>query len=216
MRFRLFLLSLFAGGLFASGQKTDPSPDAEKSNPLSPLPSCFELQARIGGQYNIDETNRDIYGNWVPVYQLEASSGTWRHLYGWFNVGWSNNSGNTELLDTKTKYFLIPLAAGLKCAFPFSDRFFFYLGLGANYTYLHIHDFSSSVPSHTVKWNWRCTAKSGLRIALPSKRIFFEIVADYSYLPFRFSSSPDLQRPSIDMGGLLLGISFGGQPVVCQ
>lgn len=197
----LFLALLVAGTALS----------AKETPYISPIPPLFELQARLAGQYNIDSTVRNIYGDWTPVYQLEASSGTWHNLYGWFNVGLSNKSGHTPLFNTKTTYLLVPLALGFKYAFWVKNDFFYYIGFGANLSYLHTNDRSDYVPRSNAKWGGGCTAKSGIRFTPSQKRkCFWEFFVDYSYLPFNFSSEPTLERPSVDMGGLIIGIGFGG------
>jgi hypothetical protein len=207
MRWPSLLCSLLCiTSLFAKEQPSTTPP------PRVPLPSLFELQGRLGGQYNIDQTTRDIYGSWSPLFQIEAASGTWKNIYGWFNVGWSHRAGNTTLLHTPTTYDLVPLALGFKYAIPVSHCFF-YLGAGANLSYLHTNDSSPYVPRHTSKWDWGCTFKSGVRFPLPQEKVFLELFVDYSYLPFHFSSQSTLEKPSVDMGGLFIGIGLGGQLV---
>ena len=161
---------------------------------------CFEIQARVGGQYNISSNFRSIYQTWSPVYQLELSSGNIKGVYGWLNGGWTGCNGHTTQFDSKTKVSIVPLSAGLKYAFYENKYMFFYVGAGASYTHLFVHDYSP-FHSYSKQWHWGCVAKSGIRFFMPAGT-FSELFIDYNYLPFSFNHS-------IDVGGLLIGLSFG-------
>ncbi len=181
----------------ANGPKTQ-----AEAQPSSHLPGFFEVQGRVGGQYNTSSRFRSIYGNWSPVYQIEVSSGNWNGLYGWLNGGWTGSDGHTRGLHTKTEVSIVPLSAGLKYAFYKNRYAFLYIGAGAALSHLYLHNHSDDVTRYTKQWHWGAVAKSGARFFLPAGT-FIELFVDYNYLPFSIHSD------TVNVGGLLIGASFG-------
>jgi hypothetical protein len=129
---------------------------------------------------------------------VELSAGNWQGVYGWLSGGWMGAEGHTAALHSKTTVSVVPLGAGLKYAFCEMKYAFLYVGAGAALTYVHTHNSSPYVCPHTHEWRWGVMARSGARLLLPLG-MFSEVFFDYNYLPIT----------SADVGGLLLGASFG-------
>ncbi len=179
--------------------------------------SCCELfegatiEGRFAAFVPFESKVRKIYNDALPSLEVEASMPVWECVSGWVNAGYIWNEGKSLGLENKTELQLIPLSAGLKWVQPVTCDVDLYLGLGATYSFLRIHDHSEFVKEHVRKQAFGGTVKTGF-IYHYTCNVFFEGFVDYYYTRFTKSSShsePFVQEYDLNMSGLKFGVGAG-------
>lgn len=169
----------------------------------------FDVEGRVGYFYPMSKNVREIYPDGMPEYQIEASYLVCCPWSVWANVGYMTKRGHSEGFHDPARITMVPIAVGGKFSYALNCDFECYLGLGASYSILRIHDESPYVDEHVHKNAFGVTAKSGLLYRFWSCW-FIEGFIDYNYTKFNFSGHKDnIQRNDLDMSGFLFGGGIG-------
>lgn len=153
-------------------------------------------------------TFRDVYGNAGEV-GFELTSRIINPVYIFTSVDFLSKSGETTTLQTPTKAKFTNIGIGLKYFAPFKNGDF-YLGLGAQPTYLSTFDQSEYVPNQNSRWGCGGIAKAGFIVDLPSS-FFLDLFVDYSFVTVNFTSTSDAPviSTNANLNGCLVGLGIG-------
>ncbi|MGZ6254544.1 MAG: hypothetical protein ACXWL5_00970 [Candidatus Chromulinivorax sp.] len=131
------------------------------------------------------------------------------HIYGFTSFDFISKSGTTENFSSPTKVYTSSFGVGLKYFIPtnFGD---FYLGVGAQPTYLQTTDQSEFVKTLNSRWGCGGIAKVGAIINLPDS-FFIDLFIDYSFVHINFTKkfNAPVQSTKAILNGGLFGIGFG-------
>ena len=174
-------------------------------------------EVKIGGFHPWSDVLRDIYGDTWGNYQLELNYRLWRGFYGWGSIQYTEKHGRSLSDHQPTKITLVPGTLGLKffaSSFRYLPRWCetvdVYIGGGARYFSLRVHNDSDFVSRWVIRSGWGGAGTVGVLMRL-SKRFAFDAFSDFSIKRMDFSqSSAVVLRHNIDVGGMTLGIGFGG------
>jgi outer membrane protein W len=177
--------------------------------PLFLIPSLawaerLSTELRVGYFYPASHDVRKIYKNGGVEFEAEAAARLFCDLNLWVNFNYFQRHGHAMGFPQHTSIRIYPLSAGLKYNFPIFCNFYFYLGAGASYTWVRIHDrpVSSELHTHFSKQNWGGVGKAGFLYCF-CNCLFLDIFADYYYT--KISHGPH----SLNIGGLRTGGGLG-------
>lgn len=176
--------------------------------PLFVLADNFTTEIRTGYFYPISPAFRDIYRNGGVEFELEETFRVYKDLNLWFNFNYFQREGHSLGFNDKTSIHMYPLSLGIKYNFSLMHNLYFYLGIGASYTCLTIHDHSSFVKEHTFKQGFGGVGKSGFLYYF-KRRFFIDLFADYYYTQVSGIHRARVQGTSRNVGGLRTGLGFG-------
>lgn len=172
------------------------------------------LELKFAAVRPFENLVRDIYNNYLPVVELEASFMFGENIKPWINVGYIWNNGYSIGEHDKTSIQVIPLALGgdfiMNNCFCNTDL---YLGLGASYSWLKLHDQSPYVHPHTEKGAWGGVARTGF-IYHYNDCIYLDgfLAYSYTYFDIKKDSLTDplyVERHSLNFSNLKLGVGIG-------
>lgn len=207
----LLLTFLFMASSLTAGDFFDCCPDQCSSWNLC---EGWEAEIRGAGVYSSSSRYRKIYSDWSPEVQVEVAKSVWgENLYGWFNVAYLWDNGHSTPFHNKTNIRMIPLTFGLKYLIPITCDFSAYIGGGAAYSFLRIHDHSDYVKQHISRQNWGGVIKSGIRYNI-CECFFLDGFVDYLFQHFsrehnHGSSSRFVETKGADLSGLRVGAGIG-------
>lgn len=173
----------------------------------------WQVEVRGAGVYSSSSRYREIYSDWSPEVQFEIAKSVWKHLYAWFNAAYLWDEGHSQPFHDKTQIRLVPLTFGLKYIFPVTCDFSVYLGGGAAYSFLRIHDHSPYVRKHTSREAWGGVVKSGIQYEF-CESFFLDVFADYLFQHFSPPNDDDsdyryIETRSANLSGLRIGAGVG-------
>lgn len=161
----------------------------------------FSAQFRIGYFRSTDDTVKDIYGKGGLDLETELGVEFREKFIGWLNFNYFRQQGHSIGLGDRTTMQIYPLSAGIKFLMTVDPCIDFYIGIGASYTWISLHDNSPFVEQKTRKQGWGAVGKAGMLYYL-NHSWFLDLFADYSYT--RVSNDP-----YVNVGGARLGIGLG-------
>ena len=176
--------------------------------------SC-SIEARVNAFAPESGKVRDIYSNRWADYQVQFN---YHYDQNWtlFTAvnGYSRN-GHSLGLSHCTNLRLLPLSLGLQYSINVLPCLDYYAGIGATYSFLHIHDHSQYVHEYIDKNTFGGIFKIGALYYICSN-VFLDIGIDYLYQHFHFKTSHNdcsyVQRHNLNLsgfkGGLGLGVRF--------
>ncbi len=166
------------------------------------------VEGKVAAFLPTDQTVKDIYGT-SGEFGFEITGEIVPHVYGFASFDFISKSGTTEIFETPTKMYTSCFGIGLKYFIPvrFGD---FYVGLGAEPTYLHTLNQSQYAEALTNNWSFGGIAKVGAIVNLPDS-FFLDFFVDYSFVHFDFiqSFNNPVQSTSAVLNGVLFGMGFG-------
>lgn len=156
---------------------------------------------------------REIYGDVLPSLQIEQARG-FKHptyLEIWGNFEWIFANGNGIPSCGKSHIDIFNISIGLKSiGSVYQDWIYLYAGLGADLGITYIKNQADCCKKchsqqHTSDWNIGVggIAKTGCQIFV-TPHFYFDIFADYLYLPIKFQNTKDI-------GGLKVGLGLSGR-----
>lgn len=171
----------------------------------------FNIEGRFAAFVPFEHKVRKIYNDFLPSVEVETSMRVWDCFSAFFNASYVWNTGHSLGVGNKTQLQIVPLSLGLKWVQPWICDIDVYLGAGATYSFLRIHDHSPFVHEHVNKQAWGGTAKAGF-IYHYTSCLFFEGFVDYIYTRFNFHESDDtpyVERNDLNMSGIKFGVGVG-------
>lgn len=169
----------------------------------------FALEGRVSYFHPFSNRLRCIYGNGWANYEIQASQ-TFCGWTIWEGVsGWPVN-GRSTCLHNRTEMRLWGLRLGLMRQFCFASCSKFYLGAGATYNFLDIHDRSHFVRQHFSKEEFGAIVQTGINYFL-ADYCFIDINFQYLYQKFYFSHHrrSRVSRRDLDLSGIVVGGGLG-------
>jgi hypothetical protein len=174
------------------------------------------VEARINCFSPESRKVRAIYGQKWADYQLQFNY-TYDEQWTLFTAinGFSRKGHSLGYQSHKTRLRLLPLSLGVEYSFKLIPCLDYYVGAGASYSFLRIHDHSHFVHEHIYKNAFGGIFKTGVKYFL-DRRVFIDLGVDYFYQHFHFKTHHDsdhyVKRHSLNMSafkaGLGLGINF--------
>lgn len=175
---------------------------------------AHDVLLEVKGAYfmSADQTFKSVFDNGCGEFGLELTSKFFGDVYGFLSADFFNKTGETATFDTPSKFQSTNLAVGLKYFLPLDfDHVDFYIGLGAQPTYLRTVDSSPFLSDETTTaWKLGGIAKFGAIVDI-THSLFFDFFIDYSFVHFHFNSSPTapVQQHDAILNGALFGAGFG-------
>lgn len=176
-------------------------------------PKDASLEVRAAYFRPTSKKVRDIYSDGWATYEARGSVDFCNNLQVWLGLDWSHKEGRSLGLRDKTKLHLIPVTLGVKYVFDIAPCTQFYVGGGACYSFLKIHDHSPYVHQHISKRTWGGIAEAGATYYFGCN-FFADIFVDYIYQKFNFSNSGSgyssyVERHDVDLSGFKVGGGLG-------
>lgn len=171
----------------------------------------FSVNTRVAYYHPTSKRVREIYKDGWADYQVEISSQWKENWQLWTGVSGFSEKGRSTGFDDSTKLTLIPLSLGVKYIFDEICSTKFYVGAGACYSWLTIHDHSRYVHEHTRKKAFGGIFQFGAYYNV-TESIFANAFVDYLYQRFHFPSesySPYVKRNDLNMSGFKIGVGLG-------
>lgn len=173
------------------------------------------IEARVAAFYHTSKDFRDIYGDWGPSYQIEASFTCDCCYYFWANLSWFHKNGNSTGNDCST---VVPscncsgqpsttvnianLSLGIKFPCCICEGLIGYFGIGPVFGNIWLkNNISPRETEKTSKFAFGVIAKLGLDYYI-TQCLFLDLFVDYLYQPVHF-------HKQIDLGGVQAGIGLG-------
>ena len=175
------------------------------------------LQGDVGYFYPTSDKFRQIYQE-NALYGGEITVPLPKRWALWASADYYKTKGHSIGLNDPTNINLVPLGLGVKYILPLGSMTQFYVGAGACYLFLNVHNDSPFVKEHVHLNGWGWVAKTGLMMNL-SDRWFLNLFADY--MDKQFTTHPTSgQKVKVNVSnvsvGLGLGYKFGCQIRSCQ
>ena len=164
-----------------------------------------DLEIRGAEFFSSNHKFRKIYGN-CPTVQLEASFPVFCSIKSFANITFFSKEGHSTPLKDHTHLKMVPVTFGLKYYVDLPCNFFGYIGGGASYTWVHIHNHSSFVKSKINDHRFGGVAKIGLGYRYNC--FFATIFADYFFQKVRIHPH---KKHQTDISGTFVGASLGIQ-----
>ncbi len=166
------------------------------------------VEGKVAAYLPTDATVQDIYGT-SGEFGFEITGEIVPHVYGFASFDFISKSGTTEIFETPTKMYTSNFGIGLKYFMP-TNWGDFYLGVGAQPTYLQTLNQSQFVNAITHNWSFGGIAKVGAIVNLPDS-FFLDFFIDYSFVHFDFIQPLNnrVQSTSAVLNGALFGMGFG-------
>ena len=161
----------------------------------------FSAQFRVGYFRSTDENVKDVYGKGGLDLEAELGAEFRDNFIGWLNFNYFRKRGDSIGLGDRNTMQLYPLSAGIKFLMTVDPCIDFYIGVGASYTWISLHDDSPLVGQQTRKQGWGAVGKAGMLYYL-NNCWFLDLFADYYYT--RISKDP-----YVNVGGARLGVGLG-------
>lgn len=168
----------------------------------------MSTEIRAGYFYPASKTFRDIYHQGGAEFEIEQTFAVDCNIDFWANFGYFRRNGHSLGLDDKTSILIYPLSLGFDYNFPICEDFFFYLGAGASYTWVKIHDHSPFVKRHSFRKQFGGVAKSGF-VYFFRDCLFLDVYADYYYTRVDGVHRHGVKGTGRDIGGLRTGAGLG-------
>lgn len=174
----------------------------------------FLVEAKGAYFRSTDHKFRKIYSN-GGLFSGEINYQAWNNIYAWASGGYFYKKGSSIGLSNSTKITLVPVGFGLKYLYS-CNCFDFYVGAGAQPTYVYIKDNSSFAIGTSSKWTWGGIVKVGA-IWNIRQNFFIDLFADYSFTDVKFhrTNNGAVTRQRADLSGWSLGAGIGYRFGVC-
>lgn len=181
-----------------------------------PVLSAIEttIEVRTAAFYHISKDFRDIYGDWGPSYQVEASFSCNCCYAFWTNFSWFHKNGKSIGNSCSsipscncsghpsTEVNIANLSLGIKFPYCICDCLVGYIGIGPVFGNIWLKNkISSQETDKTSKFAFGVIGKLGLDYYI-TQCLFLDFFVDYLYQPVHF-------HKQIDLGGLQAGIGVG-------
>jgi outer membrane protein W len=167
------------------------------------LDGMWEFEVRVAYVYPTTSLVRNIFDGTRIDGELEATRYFWGNLGVWANATFLYLDGHSIGLGNSTSVEAVPLSLGIKYAFLPFFCVSPYLGVGANYTWMHLVDHSVPWNSPSNRFRFGATGKSGFYVNF-TERFFMDVYADYLFLPMDYANA-------FNVGGFRFGAGFGGR-----
>ena len=146
---------------------------------------------------------REIYQTVGPCIELEYAYRFRDYLEGWGNFDWFFKHGRSVGLNNPTKVKVANFSFGLKFPYNIKQCHEVYIGTGPSISGIWLTNKSCCGCEKVSKPAGGIIVKSGYYYNF-SKHLFLDFFADYLYQPIHF-------QHRVDIGGLKMGIGFGGK-----
>ncbi len=152
---------------------------------------------------------RNIFSEWMPLYQVEGVAKVWKDFHIWASVGYLHKNGRSLEGHQSTSIQLVPVTLGLEYLIHFSNCSTGYLGLGPRYFCTKITNRSHFVHRHDLKNGLGGAFRVGGLIYF-TPHFLLDLCIDYSIKEFKPGhSSSTIQRHELNLSGLSLGVGLG-------
>ncbi|MBP6870288.1 outer membrane beta-barrel protein [Candidatus Babeliales bacterium] len=143
------------------------------------------------------------------LFGFEITAKIVGNVYGFGSFDFISKSGQTVFFESASKVYTSNFGLGLKYFIPTSETLDFYVGLGAQPTYLRTID-GSDVETEHQRWGWGGIAKIGAIINLPGS-FFVDLFIDYSFVKIDFTTpfGAPIQSADAILNGAIFGLGFG-------
>lgn len=171
----------------------------------------FGIDGRVSYLYPISDRIRDIYGNGWADYTFEVLQTYFKKWTVWERVDWWQTKGHATCLHNRTKMRLLSFKIGFDYLFNVTDDLDLYLGAGASYNLLRIHNYSRYVKQHSRKNEFGFLTQTGLNYHF-KKHFYLNFNLEYLFQEFNFSkhtSHPHVRRNNVDLSCLQVGGGVG-------
>jgi len=172
---------------------------------------CFYVEALPGYYYPIKEKRlREIYGQGWFSGQLDMGWFFCRKLALFLRGGASWDSGESTVLENKTRIVIGNITLGLKFVVPVCRCIQYYVGGGGRAFFLRVKNNSDFVQRKVSSNKIGGAFVTGFWF-FPSKcrPVFLDLFFDYSFYDFHFKSSVASERNNLDVSGPTVGLGIG-------
>lgn len=171
----------------------------------------FTVEARVSYFHPLSKRVRDVSKDGWAVYEFQATQmfcsgwGLWEGVSGWPTV-----SGHSTCLHNKSDMNMWGVSLGVLRQFCLSTCLEYYLGAGASYNSLRIHDKSHYVRQHLSKNAFGAVVQTGLYYFF-TQNVFLDVNFEYLYQNFHFSHHKHAVVPKrdVDLSGVKIGAGLG-------
>jgi len=167
------------------------------------------LELRGAYYYPTSDLFRDIYkGAGMGSVELSVQAG--KGFYPWLSFSYIGASGVSTDEHEKTRIYMLPIGLGLKYIFLRDRRLRPYLGLGMVVAYSHLFNDTDLIDRIQTDWSIGGIAKVGA-LAFATRRLFFDLFIDYTYLKANYGSSngDGVFSNKVNLSGLAFGGGIG-------
>lgn len=180
-------------------------------------PPSFEIS---GAAFRAFDTHfRRVYNQLLPMIEFEASTLWGCHVKPWVNIGyvWSRGESTHRpshlgLKHNKTHFRLIPVSFGMDYVFKCGCSPDFYIGAGATYSILRIHDYSRYVHQRVRGESWGFVTRAGAIFHI-CDCLFIDLFTKYFHVHYPFSNKhhehPYVERKDLTLNTLIFGGGLG-------
>jgi len=159
------------------------------------------IEARVAGLFPSGGLFREIYGDCIDCYEIEASTPIYGCFDAWANIDWMSQLGG-QTRDTRfTRISIVNLSFGLKYPYMLSDNLIAYVGIGPSFGIIRVHNELSNSHRNAMRVAVGGVFKTGLQY-YANEHLFFDLFFDYLYQPSQFNTHADV-------GGSKLGLGVG-------
>ena len=171
----------------------------------------WEAEARLAAFCPSSSRFTQVYGSAAIDYELQVSKEMTSYIDSWAGVSALAKSGLSYAsglpgVENSTRVWMETMDAGLNLKVYFLRHLEAYAGLGAAYTFLHIHNNDPYLPRSFADNGWGFLSKLGFKYYY--RHIIVDIFADYLYAPLHFSGT-DVSVSSMNIGGWKIGGGLG-------
>ncbi|MFA6916618.1 MAG: OmpW family outer membrane protein [Parachlamydiales bacterium] len=170
----------------------------------------WSIEGRGAAFIPLSNRFKNVYGDVLPEIQIEINKNIYCDWSIWANVGYLWKNGHSIGLDNKTRFEMAPISLGIKYYYTINDCWKAYLGVGAVYSLLHIHDDSSFVQRNVTKNEFGGVVKLGANYDI-NCNLYLDIFGDFRFQEFCFHSSSEasVTRNNANLNGFILGVGLG-------
>lgn len=159
------------------------------------------LKVRIGAFFPTSDRFTEIYGDSLPVYEIEGAWTFCQCYKAWVNIDYFCKKGHSHHLDYFTSVKMSNFSFGITIPHRIFDQFTVYAGIGPSIGYIAVHNRVTKKHINEKQAAFGLVLKSGITYEITSC-YFADFFVDYLYQPSTF-------KTRVNMGGVKVGLGLG-------
>ncbi len=160
-----------------------------------------DVELRYGVLFPSSSLVRELYGNVLPSYQIEATVSMCGCYSLWTSLDFTKGRGNRCACDVKTWLNLYTWGLGVKGHYCLASCLEGYLGIGMTCANTHVKNKRCCFDEKVSRVSVGGIVKGGLTYALDCNW-FIDLFCDYTYQPVHFERHTNV-------GGITTGLGIG-------